>query len=66
MLADLLRDAARRVADGERARVERTKLIEEARRREWPGPKIADLAGMTHQAVYKMLGKRPSAPDTTE
>ncbi len=66
MLADLLRDAARRVQEGERARIERSRLIEEAGRRKWPGPKIADLAGMTHQAVYKKLGQKPDTDEPTE
>lgn len=65
VLADLLQDTARRVADGELARAERASLIKEADRRGWRGPKIAKLAGMTHQAVYKQLGQKPS-DDTTE
>lgn len=66
-LAEKLESAARRVQDGERARAERARLIGEASRRGWKLEKIAQYAGITHQAVSKQLNKkRRSRPDITE
>ncbi|MFB9681179.1 hypothetical protein [Streptosporangium vulgare] len=57
MLARRLREAAAKVKAGEQARAERAKLIDEAGRRDWTREAIAELAGITHQAVTKRLAK---------
>jgi hypothetical protein len=65
MLAARLRETAARVQAGEQARDERGRLIEEAGRRNWPREVIADLAGVSHQAVTQRIQKSRQA-DTTE
>jgi hypothetical protein len=65
MLAEMLKAAAARVQDGERARVERSRLIDEAGRRGWTREMIAELAGISHQAVTQRINK-PRKGDTTE
>jgi hypothetical protein len=55
MLADRLREAARRVKDGEAARIERGHLIDEAGRRDWRQEDIAELAGIKQQSVSQRL-----------
>ncbi len=64
MLADKLRETARRVKDGEAARIERGHLIDEAGRREWRQEDIAELADIKQQSVSKRLKKTLS--NTTE
>lgn len=72
MLAEGLADATRRIDDGEKARIERDRLILKAREREWKQEKIAEAAGMTQQGVSKRLSylaKHPPPPEdatTTE
>jgi len=65
VLAARLREAAERVKAGEEARAERATLIDEAGRRNWPREVIADLAGVSHQAVTQRIQKGRQA-DTTE
>lgn len=68
VLADRLRAARDRVKVGEEARDERARLIEEAGRRNWPRAWIAELAGVTPQAVSKRIvqSRQRRDTDTTE
>ncbi|MEV8639087.1 hypothetical protein AB0395_46265 [Streptosporangium sp. NPDC051023] len=65
VLADLIRDAAKRVKAGEEARAERAKLIAEAGRRNLPHNAVAEWADMTRQAVSKEI-KKSREQDPTE
>ena len=65
VLAARLRETAARVKAGEEARAERAALIDEAGRRNWPRETIADLAGVSHQAVTKRIHKSRQQ-ETTE
>jgi hypothetical protein len=65
MLAARLRETAARVKAGEEARDERGNLIDEAGRRNWPREVIAELAGVSHQAVTKRIHKSRQQ-ETTE
>jgi hypothetical protein len=62
VLAARLRETAARVKAGEEARAERAALIDEAGRRNWPREVIADLAGISHQAVSKRIRKSQQQP----
>lgn len=66
VLADRLREAARRVEDGKAAQKERGQIIDElARRGRYTQEEIAEMAGMTQQAVSQRIN-RPAKGDTTE